>query len=258
MFGTPFYFSTIRKITVGIGTMFNNIHVVTTDGLGNTVKNRKVPLAYAPRQGYYSKLFEAQPTGDGVADVQATLPRMSFNLEGLEYDPTRKMNSVGTRSAPSATSADVLLKQLNPVPYNFNFNIAVFTKNEEDGLQILEQILPTFTPHYNIVVNEIPEMSIKRDVPVLLSAVSKEDNYQEGFQTNRIITWSIDLIVKGHVYQPFGDAAIIKKAITTLYDEPSMTHQLETIGVEVNPLTAAETDPHTIVTTVTHAPDQAG
>ena len=255
MLGTPFYFSTIRKITVGIGTLFNNIHLITRDATDAVVKDRKVPVSYAPRQGYIAKLREQQDE-DGIANIQATLPRITFNLEGLEYDPTRKLNSIHTRSAVSATSSDVLLRQLNPVPYNFNFNVSVHVKNLEDGLQILEQILPTFTPSYNIVVNEIPTMDIKRDVPILLQGVQQEDNYGEVLETNRLITWSFDLIAKGHVYQPHGDASIIKKAIANIADEPSMTHLLETMGIEVTPLSAAETEPHTIVTTTTLADDQ--
>ncbi len=257
MLGTPFYFSTIRKITIGIGTLFNNIHVVTKDSEGATVKDRKVPVAYAPRHGYYAKLVEAQDEG-GNANVQATLPRISFNLEGMQYDETRKLNSLGVRSATSATSADVLLRQLNPVPWNFMFNVSVFTKNVEDGLQILEQILPTFTPYYNITVNEIPDMDIKRDVPILLESVEQEDNYQEAFETNRVITWSFTFIAKGHVYQPHGDASVIKKALVGIHDDLSMAHQLELLGIEVDPLDAAESDPHEIVTSITHAADQAG
>jgi len=243
-----FYHSTIRKLVVGMGTLINDIHLVQKDSVGNQVKDTKVPVAYAPRQGYWAKLREAP--GDEI--VQKTLPRISFNFEGLEYDPERQLNPLNpTSAAASGLGVDYAKRMFQRVPYNFNFNVSVFVKNVEDGLQIIEQIIPFFTPQFNLVIKEIPEMGIVSDIPVIIGGVSQEDNYSEGFNENRLISWSFDFIAKGHIYQPITDSRVIKKAFSNISVEPSMTTQLEQIGIVVNPLTAGIGDPHTVVTSIT-------
>jgi len=256
MLGTPFYFSTIRKTVVGIGAMFNNIHLIDTDINGVTVKDTKVPLAYATRQAYWTKLKEEQRgKGSQNATSRVTLPRMSFDMVGLAYDSTRQKHALGKRSAPSSNSNN-LLKQLNPVPYDLSFEVKIYVKEVEDGLQIIEQILPTFTPSYNLSLKMIPEMGIVEDVQVSLESVDSEDNYEDGFDTNRIIVWTLGLVAKTHIYQPIKDVASTKETITSMYDNASMTNQLSTLGVAVLPSTATTTDPYTIPTTSTLAPAQ--
>jgi len=241
--GNPYYFSTIRKVVVGIGAMFNNLHLV--DGTSNV----KVPLAYAAREAYWSKLHEQNSSG-GVL-TETTLPRMSFYMTGLQYDPTRQKHPLNARQFQSLSTPTNVLRQLQSIPYDLSFEIVVYCREIEDSLQLIEQILPTFTPSYNLSIDFIPSMGFSQDVPVILNEVTTEDNYEEGLSSNRIITWNLSLTAKANIYQPVSDAKRINKADATIYMEPSMTTQLENIGVVVNPLSAKVTDPHTIVTTIT-------
>jgi len=241
--GNPYYFSSIRKVVVGIGAMFNNLKLV--DG-GKTIK---VPLAYAAREAYWSKLREQDDTGNRLTET--TLPRMSFYMTGLEYDPTRQKNALNRNQTQSTTNPNNVFSQLQPIPYNLAFEVIVYAREIEDSLQLIEQILPTFTPSYNLSLNMIPQMNFSQDVPIILDGVSTEDNYEEGLSGNRIITWNLNLTAKSNLYPPVVDSARISKQTTTTFLEPSMTNQLEKIGVAVNPISAKITDPHTIDTTVT-------
>jgi len=175
---------------------------------------------------------------------------MSFYMTGLDYDPTRQKNALNRNQTQSTTNPNNLFSQLQPIPYNLAFEVIVYTREIEDSLQLIEQILPTFTPSYNLSLNMIPQMNFSQDVPIVLDGVTTEDNYEEGLSGNRIITWNLALTAKSNLYPPVVDSARISKQTTTTFLQPSMTTQLEQIGVAVVPLTAKITDPHTISTTI--------
>jgi len=258
MLGQPFYFSTIRKTVVGIGAMFNNLHLIDFDNLGAVVKDIKVPLSYAKREGYWSKLREEQQnaTPGSTAGVRMSLPRMSFDMVGMDYDASRQKHALNKRSVQSPTNVNMLKKQLGPVPYNLSFEVNIYTKDVEDGLQLIEQILPTFTPSYNISIKMIPDMNIVEDVQVVLDSVSSEDSYESGLEENRIITWTLQLTAKTHIYQPITEQATIKSTLTTIYNQPNMTNMLSSMGVTVSPAIATRVDTHNIITTSTLGPNQ--
>jgi len=259
MLGTPFYHETIRKLTVAIGTLFNDVHVLQKDAVGTLIKDIKVPLAFAPRTGYWSKLRD--DVGGMTEDwVQKTLPRMSFDFEGPVYDPTRQLNTTQKINMPSATGSTLRTQMYQPIPYNFMFNLSVYSNRVEDGLQMMEQILPYFAPSYNLVIKMIDENGalVTQDVPISISNVVKDDNYQDGFVKNRLISWSFDIVAKGYIYHRTVDSKPIKTAIVNMYNDPSMTNLLEDINVQVDPLAANKEDIWTPVTVITIDPSQLG
>ncbi len=140
MLGTYNYNSIIKKTVVGFGTLFNNIEIRRTQGSKTEVM--KVPLAYGPKQKFLARLRQL---GDlSTRDqVQITLPRISFEIQGISYDPTRK---VSPTQYIRHTTGSAENKAFMPVPYNINFELAILAKNQDDSLQILEQILPFFPP----------------------------------------------------------------------------------------------------------------
>ena len=70
------------------------------------------------------------------------------------------------------------------------FEVAIISKNQDDGLQILEQILPYFQPHYNLSIKLIPSMKETRDVPVILNSIDYDDTYEGDFATRRAIIYT--------------------------------------------------------------------
>ena len=151
------------------------------------------------------------------ASVMTTLPRMGFVMNGISYDGTRKLNTMGrVVSANTAAGTSTLMRQFNPVPYNFNFGLTAAVDNAEDGAQIFEQIVPFFTPEFNVNVNLIPEMNISPDIAIILNDVGVEDSYEGEFSLKREIIWSFTFMLKGYIYPDIKTGSVIKKVIVNL------------------------------------------
>ena len=209
MLGTYSYHEIFRKTVVAFGTLFNNIEIQRTNEVF------KVPLAYGPKQKFLARLDQTpDPTNKRV---QMTLPRISFEINGITYDSSRKVSP--TQKIKIAKDNDENKNVFMPVPYNLNFQLAIISKTQEDGLEILEQILPYFQPHYNLPGRLLPEANETKDVPVILNSVDYEDDYENNFQTRRAIIYTLQFTVKTYLYGPVTDSKIIKKAITDMYTE---------------------------------------
>ena len=209
------YHRIIRKMVVGFGDLFNDIDLIRYNPDGSEAQRQKVPLAYSSKERYVTRL-ETDPELD--KKVQITLPRMSFELNGLSYDSSRKQITNIKNFAPSQ-KADTILSQYNPVPYDFDFSLFIYVRNIEDGTQIIERILPFFTPDYTIKLNLIPEMGVIKEIPVLLKNTDYEVRYEgPREQETRVIIWTLNFTVKGFVYGPTSEPKIIKKSITNIYD----------------------------------------
>ncbi len=189
----------IRKLVVGFGNLFKDITLVRYNGDNSEAERFIVPIAYAAKEMYVQRL-ESDPNLD--KKVSTTLPRMSFEMNGLQYDATRKQNTNIKNAA--VTSGGIVKSQYNPVPYNFDFSLYLYVRNIEDGTQIIEHILPYFTPDYTIKLNLVPEMGIIKEIPVILNTTSSEVIYQgDRFSETRMVIWTLNFTVKGFVYSGY-------------------------------------------------------
>jgi hypothetical protein len=207
MLGTQFYHESIRKVIIAFGTTFNNIQLVRKDNDGNIKQSMKVPLAYGPRQKWLARLNEDADLSKAVA---ITLPRIGFEIQNLQYDPGRKLNRVQKIKKVKGKNDDRLDTQYMPVPYNLNIQLYVMAKESDDSLQIIEQILPYLQPDYTLTINDMADMGIKRDVPIVLNSVAYEDNYQGDFESRRAIIYTLDFTAKFYLYGPVTSQAVIK------------------------------------------------
>ena len=211
MLGEHFYNESLRKVIIAFGSMFNNITIIRTDSTGKDRQSLKVPLAYGPKQKFIVRL-EQEPTLP--QPVAITLPRIGFEIQSFTYDPSRKLNRI-IKQKKVAAATDKKLKQMStqytPVPYNLNFELFVMTKNSDDGIQVVEQILPYFQPEYSVTVREVPDMDIVRDVPIILNNINYEDTYTGDFTERRAIIYTFDFTAKAYVYGP----VITSEPITT-------------------------------------------
>ena len=225
MLGTYSYNEIFRKTVVAFGTLFNNIELRRSDEV------MKVPLAYGPKQKFLARLDQVpDPTNKRV---QITLPRISFEINGIQYDASRKVSP--TQKIKVAKDTDENKNVFMPVPYNLSFELAIISKNQEDGLQILEQILPFFQPHYNLSVKLLPSMSETKDVPVVLNSVDYEDEYEGDFQNRRAIIYTLQFTVKTYLYGPVTDAKTIKKVITDMYTDTNTTSAPREVRYTIQP-----------------------
>ena len=216
MLGQQFYHETIRKVIVSFGTMFNNINLVRKDSSGNISQSMKVPLAYGPREKFLVRLRE---DADLSKTIAITLPRIGFEIANLSYDPTRKLNRVQKFKKVKGSKASQLDTQFMPVPYNIDIELYVMAKQSDDALQIVEQILPYFQPDYTFTINDMADMGIKRDVPIILNSISYEDTYQGDFTTRRALIYTLSFTAKFYLYGPVTSSKVIKTVQVDQYTD---------------------------------------
>ena len=89
MFGQHFYNESTRRYVAVFGTLFNDIQIGRSNNAGTEIQRMTVPINYAPMQKLLARL-EGDPNLDKPA---ITLPRMSFEIMGMNYNPTRKVGS---------------------------------------------------------------------------------------------------------------------------------------------------------------------
>ena len=208
MFGTYFYHQISRKMVVGFGTLFNALEVQRTNSSDEVTEVVKIPLSYGPKDKMLTRI-----SGDPSLNpkVALTVPRMGFELTSMTYDNARKLNTIN-RNVKRGTTG--LKKQFNGVPYNYEFSLYIFVKHAEDGTQILEQILPFFTPEFTFTMTLISSMDIVHDIPLVLNSVTSEDTYEGDFATRRSIIWTLSFTMKGWLYPNIVDNAKVITDVT--------------------------------------------
>ena len=234
MLGTYSYHEIFRRSVVAFGTLFNNIELRRSDEV------MKVPLAYGPKAKFLARLDQVpDPTNKRV---QITLPRISFEINGLEYDSTRKVSP--TQKVRIASTSEKNKNMFMPVPYNLSFEMGIISKNQEDALQIVEQILPFFQPHYNLSIKLVPTMNETRDVPIVLTNVEYEDIYEGEFAVRRAITYTLQFTMKTYLYGPVTESKVIKKTITDMYTDVNTTSAPREVRytIQPNPISADADD----------------
>ena len=206
-----FYNEIIRKTVIGFGTLFNSIEIRRKDSSNNIFSIVEVPIAYGPTQKFLARL-EQSP--DLNKPTQITLPRLSFEMVGLSYDPTRKVTPIQTFvSTTKENSSDVRVTYM-PVPYNVSFELSIMTKSNDDMLQIVEQIIPYFQPSYTISIDLIELIGEKRDIPITLDNITMDDSYEGDFSSRRALIYTLRFTAKTYIFGPTSGAAnsdIIKK-----------------------------------------------
>ena len=212
--GVHFYHATIKRVVSVFGTIFNNIRVGRHNG--NNISNiARVPISYGPRQKFLARVNEKLDE----QKVAIKLPRMSFEITSIDYDTSTKLNKLNTTLLPTDNNSPLKRKrQYQSVPYILGMQLNIMARNQEDALQVLEQILPTFTPEYTVTIKDIDGPNSKTDVPFILNSVSLQDDYEGDFQGRRTIVYTLDFTVKIRFAPDTSDANIIKKVETHIAD----------------------------------------
>ncbi len=241
MFGTYFYNESMRRMTIGFGQIFNNIQIKRR-GAGNITQSIKVPLAYAPKEKVLARL-DAQPNLE-EREFAVTLPRMSFEITGISYDSSRKLNRLQKfKKVKTSAEGKVLDFNYMPVPYNISYSLNVFTATAEGGLQIIEQILPFFQPDFTVTVNAIPELDIKRDIPIVLNSVNYEDTYSGDFSQRRAVIYTLGFTAKTYLFGPASTQKVIKTTQSDAYTDTDTTNKAREMRITITPNpTSADAD----------------
>ena len=256
MFGTHFYNEGLRKLTIAFGQLFNNVVIQNTSSTGAVTKRIRVPLAYAPKEKFLVRL-EQQANLQEDRAVSITLPRLGFEITGLAYDPSRKINKMQKmRRVKTSEEGKKLNFNYAPVPYNINFSLYSFTATAENGLQIVEQILPFFQPEYTVTMNVVPEMSMVRDIPIILNSVNYEDTYSGDFTSRRAVIYTLNFTAKTYLYGPMNNQGVIKTVQSDLgSDTDNPLTREERIVIVPKPTTADADDDFGFTTTISSFTD---
>lgn len=193
-----FYHEVLRRTVISFGTLFNDITIQKKDSDGDTFSTIEVPLAYGPKQKFLARL-EQSPNLN--RPVQMSLPRMSFEMVGISYDSSRKVTNTQSFLAKAKDNSQIV-KSYVPVPYNIEFELAIMTKLNDDMLQIVEQILPYFQPSFNLTIDLNSTIGEKRDVPVILSNLLMQDDYEGDYSTRRSLVYTLRFIAKTYLFGP--------------------------------------------------------
>tara|TARA_B100001093_G_scaffold501716_1_gene553740 strand:+ start:25 stop:831 length:807 start_codon:yes stop_codon:yes gene_type:complete len=256
MFGTYFYNESMRRMTIGFGQIFNNIQIKRKDSNGNITQSIRVPLAYAPKEKFLARL-DQQPSLDN-REFAITLPRMSFEISGIQYDSSRKLTRVQKfKHVKSGADGKILNFNYTPVPYNISYNLYSFTASAEAGLQIIEQILPFFQPDFTVTVNAIPELDIKRDIPIVLNSVNYEDTYEGDFSRRRAVIYTLGFTAKTYLFGPASTQKVIKETQSDVYTDTDTTNKAREMRIVItpNPTSADADDDFGFTTTISDFTD---
>lgn len=248
MFGNHFYHSTMRKAVAVFGTIFNNINVIRTKSDGTVLNQVKVPLAYGPKQKFLARLDQ---NSGADASMAIKLPRMAFEITSLELDSTQKLGKRNTIT--EAHASDVTKKKTikHQVAYNINMSLFVMAKNQDDGLQVVEQILPYFQPEYTVTISPVSGFAYKQDVPIVLTGVTISDDYEGDFITRRALIYQLDFTMKMKFFGPTGNQGVIREVNIDFNGDSGGAEILENMDFTITPSSADEDDNYTVTTTIT-------
>lgn len=227
MFGHTFYNQTTRRYVAMFGTLFNDISIYRKDNNGFQQQIMKVPLNYGPMEKYLARI-EQDPTFTSPA---MTLPRMSFEIVNIEYDGERKLTGMFGNKTNGTTPLTAKV-QYAPVPYDLTFELNIMVKYSEDGLKIVEQILPYFRPAFTVSAKLVDGSDVLTDIPIVLNSVSKEDTYEGSYEELRAITWTLMFTVKGYYYGPTTEKKVIKFTDVNFFNSMESTDPVEQINIQ--------------------------
>ena len=255
MLGNYYYHEIVRKTIIAFGTLFNDIHIRHQDGNGNDISDMKVPLAYGPSQKFLARLDQQS---DLNKPIQITMPRMSFEMTSINYDPSRKSSLVQTFK--TCDDGSKVKKVFMPVPYNIGFELNILSKLNDDSLQILEQILPYFQPHFNLTIDLIDSIGEKRDIPIILESVNFQDDYEGNFDTRRALIHTLQFTAKTYLFGNIADSSdgLIRKVQVDMYTSTDTKTAKREMRYTVTPTSKIDRNDDNVINEADHKLLQPG
>jgi hypothetical protein len=223
-----YYHSTIRKVVVAFASLFNDIYISRKDEDGKEIERFRVPIAYGPKQKFLARLDKLGTNFDQPVKLETYLPRLSFEISNLQYDSSRKLNTIqktigiGSDNQPYA--------RYERVPYNISFTLSIMSKTMDDNLQIMEQILPMFGPEFTFTIKAIDPTDMDVDIPLVFSSstLSDGDDGSYGdYGTRKITVSNIQFVAKMYLYGPVAKQKIITETDIRLIDSKFIDSMLD-------------------------------
>ena len=220
MLGNSHYYHQLtKKAVILFGRLFDDISIIRkNDQTGKEVNRFLVPIIYAPKEKMVTRVFSDPEL---TRQLQALLPRMSFEISGLTYDASRKQNSLLKASKP-VTGGSTASSAYMGAPYDLNFQLNVYARNIDDGTQIVEQILPFFNPDFTVSASMVPDLGFIKDIPVVLNNVTNNIEYEGNYDSVRYVYWTLNFTMKLHYYGPITTPKIIRTVYANIHNDENL------------------------------------
>lgn len=249
MFGPHFYNERVRKSVAVFGAMFNNLYV-TRKGGGATHSQMKVPIAYAPQRKFLERIQEMYDGEDAERQLAVRLPRMSFEVTNMQYDPARQLPKMNNFYRDGILDVHKNNKFYVATPYIISFELNIYGKTHDDCLQCVEQIIPYFNPQYTVAVKPLKDFDdVVEDVPVVLLSTVFQDDYEGGLENRRTIIYTMTFDMKVAFWGPKRESNVINRIDVDMFHMDPQ-YYLESLRVETDPIPVSRDSDHTIVSDI--------
>lgn len=245
----PFYHNTIRKIIISFGTLFNELQIDREDS-GGVFHTKPVPIKYSTKEKFIARINNIKDIDDDKLKLEETLPRIGFEMTGMQYDSVRKTNTLNKHCSLDRTQFT-----FNRVPYLINFTMYIATRKIDDSLRIVEQIVPYFTPELTLRIKDLEKLGIETNIPIVLNNPDFVVDAGGSFDDRRTVVWQLDFTAKAYLYAAIRPTSLIKKATIDFKNIDTET-LFESYIAEVDPITANIDDNYDIVETIINEDEQ--
>jgi hypothetical protein len=214
MFGY-FYNQNLRKLVVSFGSLFSNIEIGHVDpDTGNTT-NIRVPVHYSPQEKFIQRLLQPSSITPGTR-IEIQVPIISYIINSITPDPSRRFNRFAkndnmTNCGPSGSGIS------NQIPVNVSFNLFVYTRHTDDMLQIVEQIMPYFTPDHVITI-DMNEVQTNVQIPVIMVNNNLSERYEGDLSSRRLNIASFQFIAKAWIFGEVKTVSGISSSNLIIFD----------------------------------------
>jgi hypothetical protein len=237
-----FYHEETKRLLIAVSNLFSGITIRKEHADGVAEQAFKVPVDFGQKNKWVSMIRERPDVTKN--QVQITLPRMVFEIGGFQRAPKRKMGTEGTFIVADTPLGRT--KVFNPSAWDVNVQLHVMTKDQNDALQVVEQLTPFFQPKMSVNFDILPEFTVKKDIPIVLSGVEMEDKYEGVPDDQRVVVYTFNLVAKMFFFGPIQKpSSVIKDVRVNMKIDSSKVNRIN--RTYVNPLTAKKQDPHSVV-----------
>jgi len=192
-----FYHNITKKAVVAFGSLFNDIYIARFNSDGSERERVRVPLSYMTKQKFISRLNQDPNLN---SSFYMSLPRMSFEFSNLIYDSSRKNDSF---QKSLSQNNSIFSYRYGRIPYNLTFMLHIFSKNTDDALQIMEQIIPWFTPEYSVNIRMVNPTDMSVDVPFVIQNITYDEDAEDtNFDSRKTVIVDIEFYAKLFYYGP--------------------------------------------------------
>lgn len=181
MIGQHFYHKSIKKLISTFGSLLSDITVETGQ---KTIM--KVPLHFSQKQKFIEAALNNTDVRNMYTDI--TLPALGFEITNYLYTPERMTNPLNTQHIKvNSQNIDFMFTS---VPYTVGIELYLMTNTLDEAYQVLEQIVPFFTPQLTVTITDIDLHNLKTNITFDLTAISQDVQYESSFDEKRTIMFN--------------------------------------------------------------------